>query len=128
MGILSDRISLRSTILLSAFGGALSCFFLFGFATSLPTLIIFAIAWGMTGLGYTSLITRTVAYVAKEDPHTPVIVFSIFVFAQGVAMIASGPIASALLQSTVSRLRFGYGVENYVSFHVHVHYTTSGGG
>lgn len=82
----------------------------------------------MTGLGYTSLITRTVAYVAKEDPHTPVIVFSIFVFAQGVAMIASGPIASALLQSTVSRLRFGYGVENYVSFHVHVHYTTSGGG
>jgi MFS family permease len=115
MGMLSDRVSLRKTILLSAFGGALSCFFLFGFATSLPTLIIFAITWGLTGLGYTSIITRTVTYVAKDDPHTPMVIFSIFVFSQGVAMICSGPVASALLQSTVSGLRFGYGVDSYVS-------------
>lgn len=115
IGMLSDWVSLRTTILLSALGGALSCFFLFGFATSLPTLIVFAIAWGLTGLGYTSLCTRTVTYVSKDDPHTPTVIFSIFVFSQGLAMISSGPIASALLQSTVSRLRFGYGVENYVS-------------
>lgn len=116
--MLSDWASLRTTILLSAFGGALSCFFLFGFATRLPTLVVFAIAWGLTGLGYTSLITRTVTSVSKDDPHTPMVIFSIFVFSQGVAMISSGPIASALLQSTVSRLRFGYGVDNYVSLDI----------
>lgn len=112
--MLSDRVSLRTTILLSAFGGALSCFFLFGFATSVSTLVIFTIAWGLTGLGYTSIITRTVTFVSKDDPHTPMVIFSIFVFSQGVAMIASGPIASALLKSTVSRLRYGYGFDNYV--------------
>lgn len=30
-------------------------------------------------------------------------------------MICSGPVASALLQSTVSGLRFGYGLDSYVS-------------
>lgn len=115
VGMLSDRVSLRTTILLSAVGGALSCFFLFGFATSLPTLVIFVIAWGLTALGYSSLITRTVTYICKDDPHTPMVIFSIFTFSQGVAMISSGPIASALLHSGVTRLRFGYGVQNYVS-------------
>lgn len=116
VGAMSDRFSLRATTFVSAFGGAVACFFLFGFATSMGTLVAFSVLWGLTASGFTSIVTRAITLVSKDDPSTPTILFSIFFFTYGTAMIASGPIASALLSiNNFGGARFGYGLENYVS-------------
>lgn len=78
-------------------------------------LVVSCIAWGLTALGFTPLVMRTTTRVASDDPASRTLVFSLLVFAQGVGLVSSGPIANALLDTGhLSRARFAYGVQNYV--------------
>jgi MFS family permease len=50
LGHLSDRVPLRIVILLSCLGSALACLLLWGFATSVVVLVVFAVTFGFLGL------------------------------------------------------------------------------
>lgn len=63
-------------------GASASCFLLWGFATSLSVLVIFAIMFGFFALGFASLWTNLIALVAGDDPLVAPIVFSSFAFSR----------------------------------------------
>jgi len=114
LGYLSDRWSARVLIAISCFGAAFACLFLWGFATGLTTLMAFAIIFGFFGLGFAALWTKMISIIAKDDHLLPPILFSIFAFARGVGNVASGPIATALLQGgNMPGAKYGYGVVGY---------------
>lgn len=65
LGYLSDKISLRLVISLSCFGTALSCIFLWGFATSTGVLIAFVVMFGMLGLSFSAIWTNLITMIAR---------------------------------------------------------------
>lgn len=115
LGYLSDRLPLKLVVLLTCFGASISAFLLFGFATRLPVLLLFAIGWGFFGLGFTSLWTRLITVIAKGDPISPPTIFGILFMVRGICNVLSGPISSLLLQgAALPDARFAYGVKDYV--------------
>jgi hypothetical protein len=97
-------------------GASLSAFLLYGFASNLPVLCLFAIFWGFFGLGFTSLWTRAITVIAKGDPISPPTIFGFLFMIRGICNVLSGPISSFLLQgAALPDARFGYGVKDYVS-------------
>lgn len=116
LGYLSDRWSTRSVVSFSCLGASLSCFLLWGFATRLPVLIVFSLAFGFFALGFAAVQNKLITVVAGDDPLVPPLVFSIFAFARGIGNVLSGPISTTLLQDgRLEHAKLGYGVENYVS-------------
>jgi hypothetical protein len=79
-------------------------------------LVIFAIFWGLTALGFSSLWTRIISTVAAEDPILPPTLYGIYFSIRGIANLVSGPISNRLLGSSslAGHARFAYGVGNYV--------------
>jgi len=114
LGYLSDRWPARVLIGVSCFGAALACLFLWGFATQLSMLLVFAGVFGFFGLGFTALWTKMITIVSRDDYLLPPILFSLFTFIRGVGNVASGPIANALMKSGgIHGGKLGYGVESY---------------
>lgn len=85
-GHLSDRWSVRLVVSLNCMGASISCFMLWGFATSLSMLVIFAMSFGFFALGFASLWTKLVSVVAADDVLVAPIVFSFFAFSRFVSM------------------------------------------
>lgn len=56
VGWLSDRLPLKSMILVTCLGSALSCIFLWGFATNFAMLAVFAVVFGFLGLSSVSFL------------------------------------------------------------------------
>lgn len=116
LGHLSDRWPTRGVVTLSCMGASVSCFLLWGFATSLTVLIVFSLAFGFFALGFASVWTKLATIVAQDDPLVPPLVFSVFAFSRGVGNVCSGLIGDALLKhGGLRNVRYAYGVENYVS-------------
>ncbi|WVR05479.1 hypothetical protein IAU60_002495 [Kwoniella sp. DSM 27419] len=117
LGWLSDRFSLKSTILLSCFGSALSCAFLWGFAgpnNSEGVLIAFSVVFGLLGPSFSSLWSKMIGLVAGDDHAVSALVWSLFTFMRGCGNMSSGPVSDALLKYDVLQGGFGgYGYRNY---------------
>ncbi|KAI5477336.1 hypothetical protein MNV49_006478 [Pseudohyphozyma bogoriensis] len=114
MGYLSDIIPVQYVIMLSCGGSAASCLLLWGFAKSLPILVVFCLTFGFLGLSFTAVWTKLVSIIALDDPLLPGVISSVFAFGRGLGNISSGPVASALLKThTFKGAAGGYGVGNY---------------
>lgn len=110
LGFLSDRWPLRAVIIISCGGTALTCFFLWGFATSIAPLVLFVLGFGLLGLSFTTLWTRMISAIARElvsytisteqntedaestgdDPSLLAFAFSSFAVMRGIGNISSG--------------------------------------
>ncbi|KAF8916010.1 major facilitator superfamily domain-containing protein [Mucidula mucida] len=120
LGYISDRLDLRASILLSALGSALSVLLIWGFASSLPPLLVFACIYGFLAPSWSALWPRFV-FVARgsaaggEDPGESATLMCIFVAGRGIGNVLSAPIASGLLRpwAATGKTSFPYGVEGY---------------
>ncbi|KAH7108372.1 MFS general substrate transporter [Auriculariales sp. MPI-PUGE-AT-0066] len=115
-GFFSDKVDLRLPILVSTATSAAAVLFLWGFAQSPGMLIVFAIIFGFFASGFSTLWPRFVMNIVKDDPHTSYFLFSAFFAARGSAIIASGPITTAILNSYSKwngTVTFAYGLRNY---------------
>ncbi|WRT63482.1 uncharacterized protein IL334_000387 [Kwoniella shivajii] len=114
LGYLSDRLSLRSTIIISCAGSAAACAFLWGFGKNSGVLVTFAVVFGLLGPSFSAVWSKIIHLVAKDDPAVTALTFSLFAFVRGVGNMSSGPISESLLQFDVLKGGIGaYGFKNY---------------
>ncbi|KZV92632.1 MFS general substrate transporter [Exidia glandulosa HHB12029] len=117
MGFCSDRFDLRIPMLLSCLGSAGAVFFLWGFTNSTGLLVAFALCYGFTGGGFSSMWPRFVSSIAKDDPHTSYFLMSTFYAGRGIAYIVSTPISTGLLNTRSAwgsrSAHYAYGMKGY---------------
>ncbi|TEA22331.1 MFS transporter asaE [Colletotrichum sidae] len=92
----------------SSFVSAVAALAIWGFAHSLETLLVFALAFGMFASAFQVLWPKF-GTMLSDDPQS---VYSIMAFGKGVGNLATGPITAGLLRSQVSS---GYGAGRYQS-------------
>jgi MFS family permease len=112
IGYLTDRWPLRSVITLSCLGSALSCLFLWGFATNTSVLIAFVIMFGLLGPSFSAMWATLIGViasrsfdlaaercatrakflyvVAEDDLALPPTIFPFFALMRGIGNITSG--------------------------------------
>ncbi|WVQ75329.1 hypothetical protein IAR50_004946 [Cryptococcus sp. DSM 104548] len=114
LGYMSDRFSLRTTILTSCLGSGLAVAFLWGFGKSEGVLVVFCLVFGLLGPSFSAVWTKINAMVAKDNTQTFAYILSLFTFLRGIGNFTSGPISEALLKtSSMKDSVGGYGVGNY---------------
>lgn len=114
IGYLSDHYSTRAVFFAACFGSALCCFLLWGFATKLSVLLVFAMFYGFFGIGFAAIWSKLITIMAKDDPLLPGILYSFIAFGRGAGEAVSGPIADALItRAPMTGARYGYGVGGY---------------
>ncbi|KAJ5328871.1 hypothetical protein N7452_009261 [Penicillium brevicompactum] len=100
MGHLADRYHAITCITISTVGSTLSLFFLWGFATTMPTLLVFSVAYGLFAGCYSATwagITREVARAVPSADST--MIFALIAFGRGIGNVVSGPFSEALLSA-----------------------------
>ncbi|ODN74838.1 hypothetical protein L202_07144 [Cryptococcus amylolentus CBS 6039] len=115
LGYMSDRFSMRTTILTSCLGSGLAVAFLWGFGKSEGVVVLFCLVFGLLGPSFSAVWTKINATVAKDNTQAFAYILSLFTFLRGIGSFSSGPVSEALLAKT-SPMRGGvggYGVENY---------------
>ena len=66
-GYMTDRLAVRTTILLYATAGALACLVFWGFASSSTLLVVFSLAWGLTGLSIVGVWGKVISVIASAS-------------------------------------------------------------
>ncbi|KIX98652.1 uncharacterized protein Z520_05953 [Fonsecaea multimorphosa CBS 102226] len=94
-GRLSDKVNVHSLVFCSAAAASLAAFLIWGFASSLAYLIIFALLFGGSASGFLTLWPRIGTMFAEHDAS---MIYSFLSLGRGLGVISSGPISSALLQ------------------------------
>ncbi|WWC88807.1 uncharacterized protein L201_003720 [Kwoniella dendrophila CBS 6074] len=129
LGYLTDKISLRSTILISCVGSALACAFLWGFGKNPGILVTFAIVFGLLGPSFSACWSKIIHLVSRDDPTITALTFSIFAFVRGIGNMSSGPISESLLKYDVLQGVIGaYGYKNYGILLIYTSITIMTGG
>ncbi|CAG8008705.1 unnamed protein product [Penicillium olsonii] len=117
MGHLADRYHPITCITISTVGSTLSLFFLWGFASTIPTLLVFSFAYGLFAGCYSATwsgITREVGRVNPKADAT--VIFGLIAFGRGIGNVVSGPFSEALLTadpfkgSAIGGYGSGYGL------------------
>ncbi|KAL0939665.1 monocarboxylate transporter [Colletotrichum truncatum] len=107
MGWLSDRTSnALLLVFLSSFPSALAAFLLWGFASSLPTLMAFSIIYGWFAGSFVILWPKF-GGILSDDPGA---VYSMMAFGKGVGNLLTGPISVPLMSGPVQS---GYGLNRF---------------
>lgn len=125
---LSDHsISAYTLILISALGSCLATFLLWGLASaSLPLLILFSVAYGFFGGGFTAVYAATAkelqtvmirrrgeAGLAGADVGS---IFGLLGVGRGIGNVIAGPLSEVLLKGDVSMGGYGSGYRPLVIF------------
>jgi MFS family permease len=111
-GKISDMIPIRGLCVLgSSLGASLATLLLWGFARSLPQLIVFAIFYGAFASGLIALWARIGMFFGEEDAQR---VYSVMSLGRGIGNVASGSISAAIVGSSgrarvVNRAAYGLG-------------------
>ena len=105
-GVLSDKMGLNHSVLLSTILSAVACSTSWGLAHGLPLLIIFALSFGFSAYGFSSMRARMVTAVS-EDPTAALATFGSLTFCQGCGNVLAGPISAGLLSRDIQRGAFG---------------------
>ncbi|KAH8900967.1 monocarboxylate transporter [Thozetella sp. PMI_491] len=106
-GWLSDRTNnVVLLVFVSSFVSAVATFTLWGFATSIQTLIAYSLIYGWFGGAFVILWTKF-GSVLSDDPRS---VFSMMAFGRGIGNIALGPISSFLVTGLATS---GYGLGKF---------------
>ena len=99
MGFLSDRYHISTCILISTVGTVISVFFIWGFATSIPPLYIFCVAYGLLAGGFSSTWAGVSNEVQKANPCADAtVIFPFMETGRGIGNVVSGPLSEALLK------------------------------
>ena len=112
IGSLSDKFDITWIILGSTMGAAFSVFFLWGFATSLPLLALFSLAYGVTAGGFSTTWTGMTREVKRlDDRFDPNLIFGLWAAGRGIGSVASGLLSEALVQRKpwMHEAALGYG-------------------
>ncbi|KAJ3986211.1 MFS general substrate transporter [Lentinula detonsa] len=111
LGWLSDH-NLRSSIVLSSIGSALSVFLLWGLSPTLVSYTIFAFTYGLLGPGWAVLNTRFASVVSEDEPS---VVLSMFLVGRGLGNVLCAPISTMLDHSwsLLNKTSMAYGIEGY---------------
>ncbi|KAL0932378.1 MFS monocarboxylate [Colletotrichum truncatum] len=108
-GWLSDRTNnVFILMFVSSFVSSIAAFTIWGFAHSLPMLLVFSVIFGMFAGGFLVFWAKFGA-ILSDDPQP---VFSMMAFGKGIGNLATGPITAGLLTRPVSS---GYGMGRYES-------------
>ncbi|KAG9082244.1 hypothetical protein FS749_007009 [Ceratobasidium sp. UAMH 11750] len=113
IGFASDRYDLRGVMLASMLGSSLSVLVLWGLASNLALLLVFALMYGFLAGGFSSLWPKFASTVAKDDPHSNARLMSLFIAGRGIGNVLAAPISSSLLRSAFSSGGHAYGLKNY---------------
>ena len=107
MGWLSDHLHVATCLFIATFGAALATFFLWGFATNLPVLLVFCVLYGLFAGSYTSAWTGLMRQVTTDrtlsaryscEATDPVMVLAVLAAGRGVGSVLSGPLSQALVE------------------------------
>lgn len=66
LGYLSDRMPVRTVIVISCVGSGLSCAFLWGFGTNDGVLILFALIFGLLGPSFSAIWTQMIGVISSK--------------------------------------------------------------
>ncbi|EXJ92425.1 hypothetical protein A1O3_00976 [Capronia epimyces CBS 606.96] len=101
-GLLSDhKVPLDLLACLSTLVAAVACLAVWRLAHSLPVLIIFAVAYGFFGAGFTAIWARMSTAITDDVTAGPII-FSLLNFGKGIGNVAAGPVGGFLVSSSKS--------------------------
>ncbi|KAI0092569.1 major facilitator superfamily domain-containing protein [Irpex rosettiformis] len=101
MGWLSDRFDIWVLALCSLFGTCLATFIVWGVLSfSLGGIMAYAVSYGITAGGWTSLWYGFVNPFAKDDPSLSTTLISFLLATRGIGVILTTPISTVLLGSS----------------------------
>ena len=112
IGTLIDRFHVTTPILITSLGASLAAFLFWGFAQSLPLLLVFSILYGLTAGSFSTNFAGIIKEVQKTHAGADTgIVFGALGTGRGIGAVVSGPLSEALLssRSAVSGSKFLYG-------------------
>lgn len=113
-GYSSDRVAYWKVMCISGLGAALSSGLALGFAHNLYDVYGFAVCFGITSCGYTTVWTAAAKSIKEESSGT---VFLAFNAVGGIAIVAGPLIAGALETSSEQLSKYGtHGFRNVVIF------------
>lgn len=111
----SDTIHVTNAILLSAIGTSVSVFAIWGLATSLPALWLFAVLYGLCAGGYSCTWTGSIREIKKQNLNADAgLLFGLLAAGRGVGSVATGPLSEAMLCKKIwvgEANMYGYGTD-----------------
>ncbi|MBW0479513.1 hypothetical protein O181_019228 [Austropuccinia psidii MF-1] len=113
MGVLSDHFDLYIIIGINLVASTISTFFLWGLSRGFYVLATFAVIYGLSAGGFSSLWLRFAMTLAPSEPNPGSLVVY-FSMSRGFANILTGPIAGAMLKGSGSA-RSNYTILVYFS-------------
>jgi MFS family permease len=111
-GLLNDRLSPSTVILISSLGSTLAIFLLWGLAARLALLVLFAIAYGFFAGGFSSTYPGIVREMQRYDDSLDTgLVMGLLLGGRGVGFVVCGPVSAALLNTgrrAMGEVKWGY--------------------
>ncbi|EJP67865.1 hypothetical protein MY4038_008436 [Beauveria bassiana] len=106
MGWLSDNYHVTRCLFIATVGASLATFLLWGFTTTVPSLLIYCAFYGLFAGSYTSAWTGLMQQITTDDTISeryscedtdPVMVLSVLAAGRGIGSVLSGPLSQALV-------------------------------
>jgi len=112
LSALCDNVDVVTVILVSALGSTLSIFLIWGFSTSLPALVFFAITYGFFAGGFTATYAGAVKELRRVSTGADLgSIFGLLSAGRGIGNVICGPVSETLLghESWDGKALFAYG-------------------
>ena len=98
LGSLIDKLHVTTVIFISTVGATTSVLLCWGLATSLPTLCIFSLLYGLFAGGFSTTWTGIIKEVQKRERGADAgMVFGLLAAGRGIGSVISGPLSEALI-------------------------------
>lgn len=106
MGWLSDHHHVARCLFIATVGASFATILLWGFTTTIPSLLIYCAAYGLFAGSYTSAWTGLMLQLTTDDTIStkysceetdPVMVLSVLAAGRGIGSVLSGPLSQALV-------------------------------
>ncbi|KAI8236517.1 hypothetical protein K4K55_003792 [Colletotrichum sp. SAR 10_96] len=106
LGYVSDRVkNVLTLVFVSSFSAAVASFTIWGYGSSLASLLVFSIIFGLA-TGVFPCLWQRFGSVLSDDPGP---VYALMAFGKGLGNILIGPISAALMTGRVNKSEYGLG-------------------
>jgi MFS family permease len=117
MGLLTDRLHVTTCIIISTVGTTAGVFLIWGLSSSLPTLFVFCVVYGLFAGCWTSMWPGIMKEVNRRGEAAgqyvdPTMVFGWLCVGRGIGNVVSGPLSESLLSggnAWLGRVSAGFG-------------------
>ncbi|KID96952.1 Major facilitator superfamily domain, general substrate transporter, partial [Metarhizium majus ARSEF 297] len=110
-GVLGDRISAMTVILISSFGSAVPVFLLWGLSRHFANMIVFVLVYGFFAGGFSSTWSSMMREIKRDDASSDTaVIFGMLLGGRGVGFVLGGPVSGALTtaRGALSEESLGY--------------------